>query len=430
MISLKLSFVTLGCKVNQYESQEIAESLARHSFTLAKKGEEAQIYIVNSCTVTAESDRKTRQNVRRLRQKHPDAIIVLTGCMPQAFPDSARELPADIIIGNKNNTDLPKLLEQFIKAQEKIVCISEHRSGDKFLGSGITCFEGHTRAFLKIQDGCDRFCSYCAIPYARGRSRSKPLEDIRAELARLAGAGYLEVVFVGINLSNYGRDINLSLADAVRAAQETEGIRRIRLGSLEPDHITEELLSELSLCDKLCPQFHISLQSGCNNTLKRMNRHYTAEEFMQLALNIRRSFRLASITTDIICGFPGETDEDFMQTLEFAKRLQPDKAHIFPYSPRSATRAASFDGKIESSVKELRCRLLSEECEKSRRQQMKKLIGQKCKVLFETPKGGLQCGYTENYTPVELESDTCLCGELREVLITDAKDDCVRALLI
>ena len=281
---MNVYFYTLGCKVNQYESQEMGELFEKSGYTIIYNIESADVAVVNSCTVTAESVRKTRQIIRKLKKQNPDNIIILTGCASQAEPHIINDLPeVDIFMGNRSNTKIIEALNEFLDNKQKLTKRIEHLTGDEFCGTGVTRFDGHTRAFLKIQDGCDRFCSYCLIPTARGRSRSKSLEDIDMELKALSENGYSEIVFVGINLSDYGKNTPNSLPDALRLAEKYDGIKRVRLGSLEPDHITDEMIEQLKTITKLCPQFHISVQSGCDSVLKAMNRHYIAEEYEHLA---------------------------------------------------------------------------------------------------------------------------------------------------
>ncbi len=428
---MKAAIFTLGCKVNQYESQEMTEMLTQNGYLVVDSKETADVYIVNSCTVTAESNRKTRQAVRHFKAKNPDAVVVMTGCVPQAFPDEALAVKeADIILGNKSNSLLISSLDKWFKKKQTLNNIVLHENDDKYTGGIITHFEGHTRAFIKIQDGCNRFCSYCAIPYARGRSRSKSLDDIKSELSNLAGNGFREVVFVGINLSAYGRDIGLSLTDAVLAAQNTDGIERIRLGSLEPDHITDEMIEAFASCSKFCPQFHISLQSGCDSVLKRMNRHYDSHYYRHLVQKLRDSFDDTSITTDIIAGFPAETEDEFNDTINFVKEIRFDKVHVFPYSIREGTKAAKMQGHLQNAVKSARANKLSSICEEIRSEQFTMMQGKTVSVLFEMPKDGFNCGYTKNYTPVKVKSENDLSGEIRSVLITETHDDfCIGELI-
>lgn len=416
-----VKFYTLGCKVNQYETQELTELLQKNGYTVTAQDEIADIFVVNSCTVTAESDRKTRQTVRRLKRNFPQSTVVLTGCMPQAFPTQAQDLDAaDIVIGNKNNILLPQKLSAFFSARARVFAVSQHQSGEPFLGDLITDFNERTRANLKIEDGCDRFCAYCIIPTARGRVRSKPIADIRKEAQTLSDNGFRELVLVGINLSAYGKDSGERFADAVKAACSPEGILRVRLGSLEPDHMTDDVIEALSKLPKLCGQFHISLQSGCDRTLKRMNRHYTAAEYLTLAEKLRAAFPDCTLTTDMMVGFAGETDEDFKESVQFAETVGFEKIHVFPYSVRQGTRAAGFDGQIEKHVKEERAAVLLDTAKRLRTAFLQRQIGKTVEVLCEhKTENGQQFGYTANYTPVLFTAAHCCAGELVRVQITE-----------
>lgn len=426
---MKIAFYTLGCKVNQYESQAMSEAMERHGFKAVAPDKEADIYVINSCTVTAESDRKTRQTVRRFKRSHPNSIVVLTGCMPQAFPEDAAALTqADIVMGNRNNHKLFDFVDRFLSAGERIVEIEQHETGDKFCGDTISGFDRRTRANVKIEDGCNRFCSYCVIPYARGRVRSKPIDELKAELQKLSDAGFAEVVLVGINLSAYGQDIGLTICDAVELAAEMN-FQRIRLGSLEPDHITDEVIERLSKIEKFCPQFHISLQSGCDNTLKAMNRHYTAGEYMELCAKLRKAFKDTTLTTDIMVGFPTESEEDFRTSVEFAKAVGFEKVHVFPYSPREGTRAAKME-QIQNRIKEERSHIMIEETEKVRQAFLSSQVGKTVEVLFETRRSdGFTEGYTKNYTPVKVEG-LLPCSEILKAEIVGVDGDfCVGRII-
>lgn len=423
---MKVSFFTLGCKVNQYESQSLSELLNKFGYETVGKDEGADVFIVNSCTVTAESDRKTRQAVRRFKRNNPDSVVVLTGCMPQAYPKDAEALlQADIVIGNKSNADLPEILEEFFRSRKRAVLTSQHEKGEVFSSCSISSFDERTRAYVKIQDGCNRFCSYCIIPVARGRVRSKPLSELKEELERLAAAGYKEVVLVGINLSAYGQDLEEKFCDAVELACGIDGIERVRLGSLEPDHLTSEVVERLSKLKKLCPQFHISLQSGCNKTLKSMNRHYTAEEYRSLCESLRSNFENCTLTTDVMVGFCGESEEDFEESLRFVKEIGFEKVHVFPYSVRVGTKAEKMDGHLPKAVKEKRAAIMIEECEKMRESFLRSQIGKSVNVLFESKeKDGMILGHTANYTPVKVHGSHELFGKFKNVKITDTGVDC------
>lgn len=415
---------TLGCKVNQYESQEIGEMFEKSGYTLLNEPDNADIIIVNSCTVTAESVRKVRQSVRHLKKISPNAFLILTGCASQAEPEILSALPeVNLMLGNRNNKNIVALCENALKEHGSSVnAHEEHEAGESFQGFGITHFEGHTRAFLKIQDGCDRFCSYCLIPKARGRSRSKPLSDIDRELSELSKNGYGEIVFVGINLSDYGKNTPYSLPDALMLAEKYDSIKRVRLGSLEPDHITDEMISRLKSVTKLCPQFHISLQSGCNSVLKRMNRHYTREEYKALADSLRSAFKDASVTTDILVGFPTESEADFCETVDFAKSIGFEKIHIFPYSKRNGTPAAAMP-QLSNAIKDERAKRLGAAAAEIRKEYLLKQVGKTCEVLFETEHPEFSEGYTKNYTPVRIYDGKDRKGKFLNILITDAGDD-------
>ena len=423
---MKAAIYTLGCKVNQYESRAIAETLEQNGYTIVDCKADAEIYIVNSCTVTAAADQKTRQRLHKLRREHPESVIVLTGCMTQAFPDTAALLPeADIILGNKNNNQLLELLDTYSKFGKRVVSIQQHQTGDTFVPCVIRSYEERTRAIIKIQDGCNRFCSYCIIPYSRGRVRSKPLDLLQSELQTVAENGYSEVVLVGINLSSYGQDIGASFPDAVHTACGTAGIERVRLGSLEPDHLTEDVIAALAREPKLCPQFHISLQSGCDRTLRAMNRHYTTQDFRSLCSRLRSSFPGCTLTTDIMVGFCGESDEDFSESLAFVKEIGFEKLHVFPYSVRTGTKAEKMAGHLSKQIKESRAAAMIALGHELRQAFFQSCIGKEMRVLLEsTRKDGYVFGYSANYTPVLLQS-TAPCGSFVDVKITDLTSDAV-----
>lgn len=422
--SMKAAFYTLGCKVNQYESQAMAQRLERNGFEITDASEQADVFIINSCTVTAESDRKTRQTVRRFRKLNPDSIIVLTGCMPQAFPQESSKLEsADIVIGNKSNHLVYDYIMQFIAGRERILAVDEHKSGEAFKGDTISGFRERTRANVKIEDGCNRFCSYCIIPYARGRVRSKPFDVLKGELESLEKNGFSEIVLVGINLSAYLTEEGKNLADAVELAASFDGIKRVRLGSLEPDHITDEMIERLASIKKFCPQFHISLQSGCDKTLKKMNRHYDSAEYYELCQKLRNTFEDATITTDIMVGFPGETEQDFEESLTFAKKVGFEKAHVFPYSRRPGTPAARMTEQVQNAEKSRRAALMIAETDRIRNEFLSKQIGRTLEILPEEFHDGFIHGYTANYTPVKIVGTQELFGGLVKTKITAVEGD-------
>ena len=418
---MNILFQTLGCKVNQYETEAMREALETLGHT-CDKCLPVDTVLINSCSVTAESDRKTRQLVRRMRREYPNAVIVLTGCMVQAFPEEAKNLTeADIIIGNK---DVKKVIEA-IKSYDsnRIFSVEKHQNGDAYNTIGLSSFNERTRAFMKIEDGCDRFCTYCIIPFARGRVRSRSVDDIKAEAQRLANNGFCEIVLVGINLTSYGKDENFNICDAVEAVCEVDGIKRVRLGSLEPDHITDEMLARFKAQPKFCPQFHLSLQSGCDTTLKRMNRHYDTAFYEDLVNRIRNIFDNAAITTDIMVGFAGETQDEFNQNLEFAKKIGFARAHIFAYSRRSGTVAAGLKSQVNNTEKQKRTHSMAEVTKQTEKEFLNTQIGNVYPVLFETQQNDCAEGYTPNYTRVIVKTDKTLTGEIKDVLIKSTQND-------
>ncbi|HEX2985897.1 MAG TPA: tRNA (N(6)-L-threonylcarbamoyladenosine(37)-C(2))-methylthiotransferase MtaB [Caproiciproducens sp.] len=426
---MKASIITLGCKVNQYESQAMLNQLVSAGITASDEAENNDIVIVNSCTVTSMSDHKVRQMLHRARHKNPDAVLVLTGCMPQAFPEAAQAIQeADVILGNSNRSSLLPDIMKFLSSHQRIIDIVPHEKAPGFESMSVNRFFERTRAFIKIEDGCNRFCSYCIIPYARGRVRSKPIDQLKQEINEISNNGYKEIVLTGINLSAYGQEIGLHLCDAVEAACKPEKIARVRLGSLEPEQLSEPVIERLSRQKKLCPQFHLSLQSGCDKTLKRMNRHYTTDEYRVIVKNLRTAFENAAITTDIMVGFPGETEEEFEQSLAFAQEIGFAKVHVFAYSRRPGTKADTAPDQIAQQVKEQRSRRMIELTQETKKQFYKKQIGRAEPVLFEREcEKGVFEGYSENYTPVKVHSGKDIGGQILPVKITEALDDCCLA---
>lgn len=423
---MNFKIYTFGCKVNQYESEQMRELLEEKGFKCTENDADAEIFIVNSCTVTAISEGKCRRFLGRIRRKFPQSIIVLTGCMSQAFPRKYENFEVcDVVTGNTSRHLAIELLEDFIKNRNKIVDIPEHdRKCGEFEESCVSDFSERTRAYLKIEDGCDRFCSYCVIPYARGRVRSKPLSDIRREVEALSEKGYTEIVLVGINLSKYGTDIGLSLCDAVETVAESSGVKRIRLGSLEPELLTPDILLRLSKVKEFCPQFHLSLQSGCDETLKRMNRHYNSAEYREIVENIRALFHNPSFTTDVMVGFPGEDEEEFSKSLSFVSDLGFAKVHVFPYSRRSGTVADRMPDQLTKSIKYSRVAVMTAETELRRIDFMKTQLGMVTEVLFERMFDEDYCeGYSINYIPVKVKGSSDLCHKIKSVRLLSIEGD-------
>ncbi len=427
---MNIKFHTLGCKVNQYES-EVVMQMFKNSGHTSSSSLPYDVFVVNSCTVTAESDRKTRQIIHKFRRENKNSIIILFGCFPQAFKEKAELITdADIILGNTNAADVFKYFNEFLKTRERIVHITKHEKGEKYNTPCISNFSERTRAYIKIEDGCERYCSYCIIPFARGKVRSKSIADITNEANALATAGYKEIVLVGINLSAYGTDLGLSICDAVNAVSKIDGIERIRLGSLEPDHITDYELNILSQNQKFCPQFHLSLQSGCDATLKRMNRHYDTAFYYDLITRIRSAFNNPSITTDIMVGFAGETDQEFAQSLEFAKKCGFAKAHVFAYSRRFGTFADTLKDQVNESIKQERSKKMIEVCNNTANKFLQSQVGLTLDVLFETEENGVFNGYSKNYVKVKCKSENNICHTIQAVKITAANDGYLEGKII
>lgn len=401
---MNIYFITFGCKVNTYETAGMTEAFKASGFEVTNERSSADIFVINSCTVTSESDGKLRQTMRRLKREYPDAVIVLTGCYPQAFPDEASaEECADIVTGTKDRSAVADMVRRYLENRERICGVVPYSGKDGFEKMSVSAVEGHTRAFMKIQDGCNSFCSYCIIPHSRGRLRSKPLDDIISEARTLAENGYREIVLVGINLAFYGAGTGLRLVDAVEAVCGIDGIDRVRLGSLEPERITDDDLSRLAALPEFCPSFHYSLQSGCDRTLKAMNRRYTAEEYRALVERTRRIFGGCGITADVMVGFPGETEEDHRQSLEFVREIGFSDIHVFPYSRRKGTRADLMEGQVPAEIKKRRAAEMSEVGRESRRKFLQSMVGKEFPVLFERERSdGIHHGYAPNYTHIKI----------------------------
>lgn len=414
---------TLGCKVNQYESGALSALMCAAGFTPSLLATAADIHIINSCTVTETSDKKTQKLVRQLKKS--GNIVVLTGCFPQAFPDIAQLSGADIVAGAADRSKIPVLLANFLASHHNICTVSPHSSNYEELPHDNSADK--TRAYIKIEDGCDRFCSYCIIPTARGRVRSRALDSIVDEATFMANAGHKELVLVGINLSCYGKDIGLQLADVVEALQAIPDVYRIRLSSLEPELLTPQHIARLQSCDKLCPHFHLSLQSGCDNTLRAMNRHYTAAEYQQIVDNLRSTFENCAITTDIMVGFAGETDDDFADSLLFAQQIGFAKIHVFTYSIRKGTAAALRTDHVADTIKAQRYQLMLAAANSLHSAFLASQIGTKHNVLIEKQTSpDFVNGFTENYTPVRIFGSTSILPKRHDIVpivITAANAD-------
>lgn len=424
----KVFFITFGCKVSQYETELLRSCFSEAGFAPADKSADADVIVVNSCTVTGSGDSKSVYAVRKLRKDVPEAVIVLTGCMPQAAPEAAEKVTeADIVTGTKERAKLPSLVLAALAEKRRIVDIPPLAMDDTFEEIAYVPTDSHTRAFVKIQDGCECYCTYCMIPYARGRFRSKPLDDLRREVAMLAAHGRREIVLTGINIAFYGHREGLRLADAVEVCCCTEGIERVRLGSIEPEMMLPDDLDRLAALPQFCPQFHLSLQSGCAATLKRMNRRYTPEEYASLVEQIRSRFPEAAFTTDIMVGFPRETEEEFAESMAFAERIGFSRIHVFQYSPRQGTPAAKME-QIPDAVKHERADRMKALGERLAREYMQGLVGRTVPVLFEREKSpDFHCGHAPDYTLIKISrknSKKSLRNQIFYVTIEGVGDDC------
>lgn len=428
---LKVGFYTLGCKVNQYESNAMMQKIQEAGYKIVDIDEEtADIYIVNTCTVTNMSDRKSRQILRRLKSKNKNSIIVAVGCYVQVAKQELEKMPEiDIVLGNEEKTDIAQYITDFIAKKEKIVEIENIDIQKEFKDMGQITYTEKTRAVVKVQDGCNQFCSYCIIPFARGRVRSRKQESVIKEIEQIAQKGIKEVVITGIHVASYGKDFgnDNGLIELLEKINEIEGITRIRLGSLEPKIITEEFMERLSKLEKICHHFHLSLQSGCNETLKRMNRKYTTSEVKQIIERLRKYYKDVMITTDIIVGFPGETDEEFNITYEFLKSIKLYKMHVFQYSQRKGTRAAIAPNQVDGNIKEIRSKKLIELSNENEYNYNKSMIGQTVEVLFEEQEiengKTYYKGHTQNYMLVKYETSEKLENKLRNVKIVQAEKE-------
>ena len=430
---MRVCFYTLGCKVNLNETGALEQMFRSNGFTIVQEGEPADVFVVNSCTVTNFGDQKSRKWLRRAKRENPGAVTVLTGCYPQAFPEEAAQfLEADLVCGNGDRKAILDNVLKLLDGHERIVAITPHQRGEQFEELPVERFETHTRAFIKVEDGCNRQCAYCVIPRARGPVRSRSEESILAELRQLAASGYREVVLSAISLPSYGLDTGTDLVELVEKCAEVEGIERIRLGSLAPDMLTPESITRLAAVDKLCPQYHLSLQSGCSATLRRMRRVYTAEQYAEVVSQLRAAYggRPVSFTTDCICGFPGETEADFRESCDFLKQIGFLKVHVFPYSRRSGTPAYDFPDQVHEREKQARSREMNAIAEDIRREVLAAHEGSEDDVLLETPLSGtLFTGYTRLYIPVVVSAPGRKSGEIVHVRLGRYDGERVRAEL-
>ena len=435
---------TLGCKVNQYETNAVEEIFTQNGYILTDFDDKADIYIINTCTVTSMSDRKSRQVIRRAKKNNKDAVVVVMGCYAQNDPDAIIKIEdVNLVVGTK---DKNKIFEevQKITNHDKVVKVTSIMEEVEFENLSVTSYTKNTRAFVKIQDGCDRYCSYCIIPYTRGRIRSRNISDIVKEEQSLSDNGYKEVVLTGIHIASYGKDLkrsktefitiinsqkedlvqaDASLIDVIEEVSKIKNLYRIRIGSVEPIIISEDFLERISKIDKFCPHFHLSLQSGCDDTLKRMNRRYTTDEYKEAVQKIRQYFDTPAITTDIIAGFPGETDEEFEKTYSYLSDINLYEMHIFPFSRRSGTKAYDMKNQIDNDVKHKRSEKLIALANRNKEEFEKGLIGKIFDVLFEQREEQYYQGYTKNYVKIYVKTQKDLSGKLLDVRINSFEND-------
>lgn len=434
---MKVAFSTLGCRVNQYESEAMAEKFIREGYEVVDFSEIADVYVINTCTVTNMGDKKSRQIISKARRLNNNAIIAVVGCYSQMAPKEVSAIEGvDVVLGTRNKGDVVYYVNKARDEQKIQVHVEGVLKNKKFEDLNIEEYQDKTRAFLKIQDGCNRFCTYCAIPYARGSVCSKEPRKVIDEIKKLASHGFKEVILSGIHTASYGLDLegNITLIDLIEDIEKIDGIERVRIGSIEPAFFTNEVIEKIKGFKKLCPHFHLSLQSGCNTVLKRMNRRYKAEEYEHIVNVLRENIKDVSISTDVIVGFPGETEEEFNETYEFLKKIKLTKTHIFKYSPRKGTRAAEMKGQIDGKVKEERSKALIALNDINEQGFIEKYINKNVKVLLEQQVKGKENifeGYTENYIKVEVEKpENIKTGDIIECRIEKAHKDFAEGKII
>lgn len=416
----KAALHNLGCKVNSYETEAMTQLLEKNGYEIVPFSEKADVYIVNTCSVTNMADRKSRQMLHKAKANNPEAVVVATGCYVQTAAEKVKQdLSIDIIVGNNKKKEIVNILGEFYKKKENIHMIDINHT-EEYEDLEISTVTEHTRAHMKIQDGCNNFCSYCIIPYARGRIRSRKMDNIKNEMKRLAEDGFREIVLTGINLGFY-RDGENTLIDVIEMADKIDGIERIRLGSIDPEVVTEEFAARLGKVKKICPHFHLSLQSGCDSVLKAMNRHYTTEEYLEKCGMLREVFENPALTTDIIVGFPGESEEDFQTTLEFVKKVGFAQIHVFKYSKRAGTVAAKMPNQVDEKEKTKRSEKLIQAGLELTRQYRQGFIGKREEILFEENKivdgKEYSVGHTKNYIEAAVENMGDISGKVLEAEI-------------
>ena len=430
---MKIAFYTLGCKVNQYETQALEQLVTQRGHSLVPFEEAADAYVINTCTVTAVSDKKSRQVIRRARKAAPDAVIAVCGCYPQTHPDDVEKLGVDLISGTGDRTGFVDLLEREWSDRQPITALDDAFSRRTFEPLPAGGLEGRTRAMLKMEDGCVNFCSYCIIPYARGRVRSLPLADCVRQARELEAAGYREIVLTGIEISSWGQDLEgkPELIEAIEAiCQGLSPDTRVRLGSLEPRTITPDFCRRAAALPNLCPHFHLSMQSGCDTVLARMNRKYDSNRYYESVKFLHEVYDRPAVTTDLIVGFPGETEEEFQQTLDFIQKCAFSAMHIFPYSKRPGTPAAKLPGQVLNAVKEERAHRAAQIARTMQDTYLDSWVGETVPVLFEEEREGLWRGHTTRYCEVKVQSVQPLHNQLRQVQITGHAGGALQGVLV
>ncbi|WP_027627098.1 tRNA (N(6)-L-threonylcarbamoyladenosine(37)-C(2))-methylthiotransferase MtaB [Ruminiclostridium cellobioparum] len=412
-----MSIFTLGCKVNQYESEAVSSLFEQNGYEIVSFDQNSDIYIINTCTVTNLSDRKSRQAIRKAKKTNPDSIVAVMGCYAQTSSEDVLKIPGvNLVIGTKDRNRILEYVDRLEAGECKINAVDNIMTSRSFEELKVSTYKERTRAYLKIQEGCSQFCSYCIIPYARGPVRSRKPQDVIEEVRELSRHGFTEIVLTGIHLASYGRDLKTTdLLDIIQKLNGIEGIQRIRLGSIEPTTITEEFVRAAAEMPKLCPHYHLSLQSGCDNTLKAMNRKYTSEEYSKSAALLKKYIPDAAITTDIMVGFPGETEEDFKKSLEFAEKIGFSKIHVFKYSPRKGTPAAGAANQITPEIKEARSEKMLALSDRLEEQYLNRFIDREMEVLYEQElhdKKGYIEGLTKNYIRVAAQGGPEMTGKI------------------
>lgn len=418
-----VAFITLGCKVNQYETNAMIQQFLQKGYEIVEATEKADIYVVNTCTVTNMSDRKSRQMLRRVKELNQEAVVVACGCYVQVAKKEIEKIEEiDLVLGNNEKKEIVEIVEEYREENKKHMEMEDVMHQKEYVELGEITYTEKTRAVIKVQDGCDRFCSYCIIPYARGRVRSRKPEKVLAEIKKIAEEGIREVVITGIHIASYGKDFKekYQLIDLLEEINKIEKIQRIRLGSIEPLLITEEFVERLSKLEKICHHFHLSLQSGCDETLKRMNRKYTTKEFQEIVDRLRKVYQDVILTTDIIVGFPQESQEEFEKTYQFLRKIKFYQMHVFKYSPRKGTKAAQMKGQIDGKIKEKRSQKIIELSNQNKKEYNKEYIGKEVEVLFEEEKEGFYQGHTKNYILASVESKENLENKIVTAKCIDA----------